>query len=208
MTRHPLPRGQMAWLALTGLAALFSLLDTPFPRLAPMQNLPTLAILAGIGFSLRRWPMPTSAVACVCLFLVLHTIGGRYIYSFVPYDDWARAIGLPSPSVALGLERNGWDRLVHFSFGALWVHPISCWLARYKALSISLATYVAVEFVLAGSAVYEIFEWLLTVFMAGPDALAYNGQQGDPWDPQKDMAMAGLGAVLAAIFLRTKARFT
>ncbi|WP_313438710.1 DUF2238 domain-containing protein [Novosphingobium sp.] len=208
MTGHPLPRGQMAWLALTGLAALFSLLDTPFPRLAPMQNLPTLAILAGIGFSLRRWPMPTSAVACVCLFLVLHTIGGRYIYSFVPYDDWARAIGLPSPSVALGLERNGWDRLVHFSFGALWVHPISCWLARHKALSISLATYVAVEFVLAGSAVYEIFEWLLTVFMAGPDALAYNGQQGDPWDPQKDMAMAGLGAVLAAICLRTKARFT
>lgn len=208
MTGHPLPRGPMAWLALTGLAALFSLLDTPFPRLAPMQNLPTLAILAGIGFSLRRRPMPTSAVACVCLFLVLHTIGGRYIYSFVPYDDWARAIGLPSPSVALGLERNGWDRLVHFSFGALWVHPISCWLARHKALSISLATYVAVEFVLAGSAVYEIFEWLLTVFMAGPDALAYNGQQGDPWDPQKDMAMAGLGAVLAAIFLRTKARFT
>lgn len=208
MTRHPLPRGQMAWLALTGLAALFSLLDTPFPRLAPMQNLPSLAILAGIGISLRRWPMPTSAVACVCLFLVLHTIGGRYIYSFVPYDDWARAIGLPSPSEALGLERNVWDRLVHFSFGALWVHPISCWLAKHKALSISLATYVAVEFVLAGSAVYEIFEWLLTVFMAGPDALAYNGQQGDPWDPQKDMAMAGLGAVLAAIFLRAKARFT
>lgn len=49
----------------------------------------------------------------------------------------------------------------------------------------------------AGSAVYEIFEWLLTVFMAGPDALAYNGQQGDPWDPQKDMAIAGLGALLA-----------
>ncbi|WP_334185401.1 DUF2238 domain-containing protein [Novosphingobium sp.] len=207
-TRHRVPRGQILLLVVTGMAALFSLLDTPFPRLAPMQNLPTLAILAGIGASLRRWPMPTSAVACVCLFLVLHTIGGRYIYSFVPYEDWARALGLPSPAATLGLERNSWDRLVHFGFGALWVHPISCWLARHKALSPALATYIAVEFVLAGSALYEIFEWLLTVFMAGPDALAYNGQQGDPWDPQKDMAMAGLGAVLAAVFLRTKARFS
>ena len=70
----------------------------------------------------------------------------------------------------------------------------------------ALATYIAVEFVIAGSALYEIFEWLLTVLMAGPDALAYNGQQGDPWDPQKDMALATLGAVLAAIALRFRAR--
>ncbi|MFD2135843.1 DUF2238 domain-containing protein [Novosphingobium resinovorum] len=61
---------------------------------------------------------------------------------------------------------------------------------------------------LAGSAIYEIFEWLLTVFMAGPDALAYNGQQGDPWDPQKDMALAGISAVAAAGFLRLRTRLT
>ncbi|MPS69098.1 MAG: DUF2238 domain-containing protein [Novosphingobium sp.] len=198
MPRHAVPRIQVLWLVLTGVAALFSLLDTPFPRLAPMQNLPTLAILGAIFWSLRRWPLPTSAVACICLFLVLHTIGGRYVYSHVPYEYWARALGLPSPAATLGLERNAWDRLVHFSFGALWVHPISVWLVRHKGLSLSLATYISVEFVLAGSALYEIFEWLLTVFMAGPDALAYNGQQGDPWDPQKDMAMAGLGAVVSA----------
>ena len=77
--RHRVPRGQILLLVVTGMAALFSLLDTPFPRLAPMQNLPTLAILAGIGTSLRRWPTPTRAVACVCLVLVLHPIGGRYI---------------------------------------------------------------------------------------------------------------------------------
>ncbi|WP_159830376.1 DUF2238 domain-containing protein [Novosphingobium sp. TCA1] len=206
--RHGLPRGQILLLVLTGMAALFSLLDTPFPRLAPMQNLPTLAILAGIGASLRRWPMPTSAVSCVCLFLALHTIGGRYIYSYVPYEDWVRALGLPSPAALLGLERNSWDRLVHFAFGALWVHPISCWLVRYKALSPTFAACIAVGFVLAASALYEIFEWLLTVFMAGPDALAYNGQQGDPWDPQKDMAIAGLGGLVAALVLRVRTRFS
>ncbi|KMS59854.1 hypothetical protein V474_11735 [Novosphingobium barchaimii LL02] len=198
------PRVQVVLLALTAAGALLSLVDTPYPDLAPLQNLPTLAIVAGIGLSLRRWPMPTSAVVCACLFLWLHTLGGRYIYSFVPYEDWARSLGLPSPARVLGLSRNSWDRLVHLSFGLCWVHPISAWLTRHKRLSARLATYIAVEFVLAGSALYEIFEWLLTIFMAGPNAAAYNGQQGDPWDAQKDMAMAGLGAVLAALALRLR----
>lgn len=196
---------QLVPLGLTAAAALFSLVDTPYPRLAPLQNLPTLAVVALIALSLRRWPMPTSAVVCVCVFLLLHTIGGRYIYSYVPYEDWARALGLPSPAATFGLRRNSWDRLVHLSFGLCWIHPISTWLSRDKGLPLSLATCIAIAFVMAGSAIYEIFEWLLTVFMAGPDALAYNGQQGDPWDSQKDMALAGLGAVVAAAWLWLRA---
>lgn len=200
------PRSQLVLLGLTAAAAVFSLIDTPYPRLAPLQNLPTLGVVAAIAVASRRWPMPTSAVVSICLFLLLHTIGGRYIYSNVPYEAWAQEAGLPSPDKALGLTRNSWDRLVHLSFGLCWVHPVATWLARHRGLTLALATYIAVEFVIAGSALYEIFEWLLTVFMAGPDALAYNGQQGDPWDPQKDMALATLGAVLAAIWLRLRAR--
>lgn len=159
-------------------------------------------MVAGIWLALRRWPMPTGAIACACVFLCLHTLGGRYIYSYVPYEAWAEGLGLPSPAETLGLQRNSWDRLVHFSFGACWVFPVATWLTRHQGLSTRLATYIAVEFVLAGSALYEIFEWLLTVFMAGPDAMAYNGQQGDPWDAQKDMALAWLGAVSTAVWLK------
>lgn len=200
-----IPGPQALLLALTAAGALFSLVDTPYPALAPLQNLPTLAIVAGLWLALRRWPMPTSAVACIALFMALHTIGGRYIYSYVPYEQWLGALGLHSIDQAWGLPRNSWDRLVHFSFGAMWVWPIACWLSRHRGLSPALASYIAVEFVLAGSAVYEIFEWQLTVVMAGPDADAYNGQQGDPWDAQKDMALAGLGALTTAIWLRLRA---
>lgn len=206
--RARLPLVQLALLGVTAAGALFSLIDTPYPNLAPLQNLPTLAVAGIVALSLRRWPMPTSAVVSICAFLVLHTIGGRYIYSYVPYEDWARAVGLPSPNELLGLQRNSWDRLVHICFGLCWVHPISTWLSRHKGLSLSLATYISVEFVIAGSATYEIFEWLLTLFMAGPQALAYNGQQGDVWDPQKDMALAAIGALLAAIVLRVAALST
>jgi len=58
--------------------------------------------------------------------------------------------------------------------------------------------------VMAGSCLYEIFEWLLTVFLAGQDADAYNGQQGDLWDSQKDMACACVGAIVAAAIIAAR----
>ncbi len=42
--------------------------------------------------------------------------------------------------------------------------------------------------------------------MAGADADAYNGQQGDVWDAQKDMAFAMAGAMLTAVLLTIRAR--
>lgn len=45
--------------------------------------------------------------------------------------------------------------------------------------------------------VYEVFEWLLSVWCEGGDA--YNGQQGDMWDAQKDMALALIGSTMIAI---------
>ena len=55
--------------------------------------------------------------------------------------------------------------------------------------------------VLASSAAYELFEWLLTLFMAPGTAEAYNGQQGDIWDAHKDMALALAGSVGAALWI-------
>ena len=54
-----------------------------------------------------------------------------------------------------------------------------------------------VEFVLAFSAIYEIIEWLIAVAFGGDLGVAYLGTQGDPWDAIKDMALAGLGSVIA-----------
>jgi putative membrane protein len=48
--------------------------------------------------------------------------------------------------------------------------------------------------------IYEIFEWTLTLTLAPADAGAYNGEQGDMFDAQKDMALAALGALLALPF--------
>jgi putative membrane protein len=194
----PLPPSQRALLGLLLAELVLVQIHPPFAALAPLQHGPTLAILLAAPWLLRRWPLSTPSLASLVGFLALHTLAGRYIYSYVPYDAWTTAITGHSVSDAFGWRRNHFDRLVHFCFGLLVSGPIAELLRRHMRLSPRLAAYVSVEFVLAFSCLYEVFEWLLTVVLAGPDADAYNGQQGDLWDAQKDMALAGLGACVAA----------
>ena len=134
--------------------------------------------------------------------MALHTLGGRYAYSNVPYDDWARALSGTSLSDAMGWTRNHYDRLVHFAFGALSVIPVAEIARRWGGLSPRGAALTVVAWALAISCLYEIFEWLLTIVAAGETADRYNGQQGDIWDAQKDMALATLGAILLLPVLR------
>ena len=179
--------------------------DQPFPDVEPLHHIPTLALLIGSPFFLRRYPMSTAAVACVVAFFALHTIGGRWTYSNVPYDVWSEALFGRSISAAFGLTRNNYDRLVHFSYGLLAVFPIREFLQRHAGIRPGVALYIAVESVIAVSALYELFEWFLSLVLAGPTANDYNGQQGDLWDAQKDMALAALGALISAVVLKFRA---
>lgn len=61
------------------------------------------------------------------------------------------------------------------------------------------SAYVALEFILASSAGYELMEWLGADLLAGDAAEAFVGAQGDPWDAQKDMALAFVGALLSLV---------
>jgi len=173
----------------------------PFPDLAPLQHGPTVVLTLAAPWLLRRWPLSTSAVACIWLFLLLHTLGARWIYSYVPYDDWARAVSGHDLSSLFGTTRNGYDRLAHLSFGALLTLPVAEFARRHGGLSWGWSLCFAFAAVGLGSALYEIFEWLLTIMAAGETADYYNGQQGDVWDAQKDMAAAQAGSALALIAL-------
>ena len=171
-------------------------IDQPYPEIALLQHIPTMLMIVTGPLLLRRWPLSTASVACIVAFMALHTLGGRYAYSNVPYDDWARALTGTTMSDAFGWTRNHYDRLVHFAFGALSVVPVAEIARRWGGLSRRGAAFTVLGWVLAISCLYEIFEWLLTIVAAGETADRYNGQQGDMWDAQKDMALATLGAIL------------
>ena len=198
-------RSQRLLLGLLLALLLLAQVDQPYPAIAPLQHTPTAVLLLAAPWLLRRWPLSTPALACIILFLALHTLGGRYIYSNVPYDEWVRALTGRGLSEAFGWTRNHYDRLVHFAFGLLSVVPLAEVARRYGGLSRRGAMLAVAGWVLALSCLYEIFEWLLTIVAAGETADRYNGQQGDIWDAQKDMALAALGAVMVVALPRGRA---
>ena len=197
-----LPRAQKALLGLLAALLLTAQVAQPYPEIALLQHIPTLVFLIASPSLLRRWPLSTASLACIVAFLALHTLGGRYAYSNVPYDDWVRALSGMTLSDAMGWTRNHYDRLVHFAFGALSVLPVAEIARRWGGLTPRGAGLAVLAWALAISCLYEIFEWLLTIVAAGETADRYNGQQGDIWDAQKDMALATFGAILLLPVLR------
>jgi len=194
-----LPLRQRWMIALLLVAVALANIAQPYPDLAPLQHGPTVLILLAAPWLLRRWPLSDRAVMCIALFLFLHTLGARYIYSYVPYDDWARMLVGRDISTVFGLHRNGYDRLVHFAFGALLTGPLAETARRHGGLTRVWSVLFAFAAIGLGSALYEIFEWLLTLIAADGTADYYNGQQGDIWDPQKDMAAAQIGSALTVL---------
>jgi putative membrane protein len=149
----------------------------------------TIVALGALAFVQRRWPLSLRSWLLVLVFLSLHTIAARWLYSNVPYDDWTDALFGFRLSDVFSWRRNHFDRLVHFTYGVC--------LAGLVVRRIGPPR--AVELVVATSAVYELFEWGVAVLLAPDLAEAYNGQQGDMWDAHKDMALAALGSLLVAL---------
>lgn len=199
-------RFQKALWVFLAVATVTSCIRAPFPRELMLQHFPTVAVLVALPLVLRRHPLSDSAFGCIVAFMLFHVLGARYIYSYVPYDDWLqRLIGF-NPTRMLHLRRNHYDRVVHFAFGLLAPHPVREVEQRYFHLPPRFSRYAAIEFVLAFSLLYELFEWGLTMLLSPADAGAYNGEQGDIWDAHKDMSFALVGSLLwlAGSLLRTR----
>lgn len=188
-------------LCLIGLTFAFMALtfvDPPYPFELRLQHVPTIVILAALLPIAWRETLSTGSFACVIAFLWLHILGARWIYSYVPYDTWAASLFGTSISEQLGWTRNHYDRLVHLASGVLLVFPFAEILQTRSRTPPWLAALLAICVVLAVGAVYEIIEWQIAIAFSPAQAEAYNGQQGDIWDPQKDLALALLGGFLSA----------
>lgn len=141
-------------------------------------------VVGGIYFRLSKL-----SYALITLFMVLHLIGSHYTYEKVPFgyalQRW------------LGADRNMYDRLVHFLYGFLLAYPIREVFLRLAKVKGFWGYYLPLDLTLALSASFEILEWAVAARVDPASGLAYLGTQGDMWDAQKDMLMAGIGALLA-----------
>lgn len=181
------------------IVAIITCINPIYPDEQLLQHIGTLLLLIPLITDIFKKKMPMLAFAGMVCFTLLHIIGARYIYSYVPYKEVAVSLGIVSTDFFQD-SRNHYDRLVHFSFGLL-LFPYLVYICRnYFKQQSSISIIMAWLMVQTGSMIYEMFEWLLTIIMTANDAENYNGQQGDIWDPQKDMGLALLGSTIMLLF--------
>ena len=165
-----------------------------------LENALAWALVAVLFFTRNVFPFSRLSYSLIFFFLLLHELGAHYTYSQVPYKEW-----FPFLDVT---ERNHYDRLVHFSFGLLFAIPVREVFLRIVQVRGFWSYYLPLDVTMAFSMVYELIEWASALVFGGDLGAAYLGTQGDPWDAQKDMALASLGALITmlAMALRNCAR--
>src|ERR1051325_7184478 len=139
----------------------------------------------------RYFRLSDVSYGLITTFMILHVIGSHYTYAEVPFGYTLQAW--------LGASRNMYDRLGHFSFGLLLAYPIPELFLRVAKGKRFWGDYLPLDLNLSLSAVYEIIEWVAAISVDPEAGLAFLGSQGDVWDAQKDMALAGTGALIAMI---------
>jgi putative membrane protein len=161
-----------------------------------MENILVGFFLIGLVLSYRHLIFSRLAYTLIFLYLCLHEVGAHYTYAGVPYDAWSRHLTGLSVNRLMGLERNDFDRLVHFSYGFLMVYPIRQIYLRVVNVRGFWSYFLPLSFIMSTSMAYELMEWGSAMAFGRKASVHFVGAEGDPWDTQKDMAMATLGAFI------------
>jgi putative membrane protein len=158
-----------------------------------LEVVPVLIALPLLLLTSRSFPFTPLVYCLVAVHALILMLGGHYTYAQVPLGFWIQDW--------FDFSRNHYDRIGHLMQGfgpaiiarelLLRTSPLrpGKWLFALVCLSI-----------LGISACYEFTEWWAA--LAGGDAAgAFLGTQGDVWDTQWDMFMAGCGAIAAQVIL-------
>ena len=188
--------GLLSWYVAVSLWVAYEPADREFWMLASI--LPALLVLYLVATH-RILPLSHASYLSITLFLTLHMIGVRYTYAEVPVGQWL--------DQTLHLDRNHFDRLVHFSFGFLMAYPMEESFRVLAGIRGWMLYYVPVMTVLGLSGLWEIIESWVARAVHPELGLTYLGSQGDVWDAQKDMAAALYGALLCMVLLVAVRRY-
>jgi putative membrane protein len=158
-----------------------------------MEVAPVVVVLILLWATHRRFPLTPLLYTLIFVHAAVLMLGGHYTYARVPLGDWLRD--------AFALARNPYDGIGHFAQGFIPAIAARELLLRHTGLARGAWLGVVVVLSCLGvSALYELIEWGAAVAL-GQGAEEFLGTQGDPWDTQKDMALAGVGAALALVLL-------
>lgn len=158
--------------------------------------LENILIFAGIPFLLwlhQRIRLSNLSYTLIFIFLVIHCYGAHYTYSEAPagrmVSDW------------LGIERNHYDRFVHFMWGFLLTFPVFEIFRKKVSRKVRIDFLFACSVLLTFGVAYEFMEWATAIAVAPEAGTAFLGTQGDEWDAQKDLLLNVLGSIGSVVFV-------
>ncbi len=173
------------------IAWVWAAIDPVFPHDWLLENYLVFIFVPIILIARRYFRLSNISYTLITTFMILHVIGSHSTYAEVPFgfdlQTW------------LGASRNMYDRLVHFSFGLLLAYPLREVFMRVGHARGFWSYWWPLDITLAFSALYELIEWAAAEVVDPAAGLAFLGAQGDIWDAQKDMGLAGLGALIAMV---------
>lgn len=159
------------------------------------ENTLTVIFLLILAFTYRKFKFSDLSYVLMTIYLCLHVYGAKYTYAENPFGYWLKDV--------LNLERNHYDRIVHFSFGFLLAYPLRDYFKNHFGWPNWVCWVLPCEITLSFSGAYEIIEWLVADIFFPSEGVAYLGTQGDMWDAQKDMSLAFAGSVLIMLSVST-----
>ena len=154
-----------------------------------LENTLTILFLIFLTATYRKYQFSDLSYLLMTIYLCLHVYGSKYTYAENPFGYWLKD--------ELGLARNHYDRIVHFSFGFLLAYPMRELFLKWLKYPTFAAWALPIEITMSVSALYELIEWMVADVFFKAQGDAYLGTQGDIWDAQKDIAIAFTGAIIA-----------
>jgi putative membrane protein len=158
-----------------------------------LENACVFVCLSALALWHRKLPLSDLSYLLILVYLCIHEWGAHYKYSDVPLGEWMKPW--------LHTKRNMYDRVAHFSFGLLLSYPLQEFFMRRVGVRNGWRYMLPVEAILSFSAIYEILEAGMAMILTPERGEEFVGMQGDMWDSQEDMLMAGLGSVVAMIVI-------
>lgn len=154
-----------------------------------LENVLVFFFLVFLIYTYKKYQFSDLSYLLICVYLCLHVYGSKYTYAENPFGYWLKD--------AFHMERNHYDRIVHFSFGFLLAYPMREMFLQWLKFPVWVAWVLPIEITLSISGFYELIEWAVADVFFPAQGDAYLGTQGDVWDAQKDIFLATLGSVLA-----------